>query len=100
MRFSGLVVGQGAKDDAAAFDLGDGRVILSTTDFFLQEYVIEGQQACQQQQQNHPFEAHLGWVVYLLRDYYDPMYDYQLKRYPQQIMMQGSPDELVAFLKS
>jgi selenide,water dikinase len=35
LHFQGLVVGQGAKDDAAAFDLGDGRVILSTTDFFM-----------------------------------------------------------------
>lgn len=54
-------------------------------------------QACQQQQQNHQLDAHLGWILYLLRDYYDPMYDYQLKRYPQSILMQGGPDELVAF---
>lgn len=35
VNFPGLVVGHGAKDDAAAFDLGDGRVVLSTTDFFM-----------------------------------------------------------------
>ena len=33
--FPGLLVGHGAKDDAAAFDLGDGRSVLSTTDFFM-----------------------------------------------------------------
>lgn len=30
-----LLVGHSSKDDAAAYDLGDGRVILSTTDFFM-----------------------------------------------------------------
>ena len=30
-----LLVGHGSKDDAAAYDIGDGRVILSTTDFFM-----------------------------------------------------------------
>ena len=33
--FPGLLVGHSAKDDAAAFDLGDGRSVLSTTDFFM-----------------------------------------------------------------
>ena len=30
-----LLVGNSSKDDAAAYDLGDGQVILSTTDFFM-----------------------------------------------------------------
>ncbi|MEX1196502.1 MAG: selenide, water dikinase SelD [Pseudohongiellaceae bacterium] len=30
-----LLVGNDSKDDAAAYDIGDGRVILSTTDFFM-----------------------------------------------------------------
>lgn len=30
-----LLVGNSSKDDAAAYDLGDGRVVLSTTDFFM-----------------------------------------------------------------
>lgn len=30
-----LLVGHSSKDDAAAYDIGDGRVILSTTDFFM-----------------------------------------------------------------
>jgi selenide,water dikinase len=30
-----LLVGNSSKDDAAAYDLGDGKVILSTTDFFM-----------------------------------------------------------------
>ncbi|MBY4675207.1 selenide, water dikinase SelD [Marinobacterium arenosum] len=30
-----LLVGNSSKDDAAAYDLGDGQVVLSTTDFFM-----------------------------------------------------------------
>lgn len=33
--FPQLLVGNSSKDDAAAFDLGDGQVVLSTTDFFM-----------------------------------------------------------------
>lgn len=32
---SALLVGNGTRDDAAAYDLGNGEVILSTTDFFM-----------------------------------------------------------------
>lgn len=30
-----LIVGNSSKDDAAAYDLGDGKVLISTTDFFM-----------------------------------------------------------------
>lgn len=33
--YPGLLVGNGNKDDAAAFDLGNGTSVLSTTDFFM-----------------------------------------------------------------
>ncbi|WP_461516902.1 selenide, water dikinase SelD [Porticoccus sp.] len=33
--FPNLLVGNSSKDDAAAFDLGNGQVVLSTTDFFM-----------------------------------------------------------------
>jgi len=35
MSFPNLLVGNSTKDDAAAFDLGDGTSVLSTTDFFM-----------------------------------------------------------------
>ncbi len=34
-KFSGLLVGNESKDDAAVYDLGDGNCIISTTDFFM-----------------------------------------------------------------
>ncbi|WP_221797942.1 selenide, water dikinase SelD [Oceanobacter mangrovi] len=33
--FPNLLVGNSSKDDAAAYDIGDGQVVLSTTDFFM-----------------------------------------------------------------
>ncbi|MBL4655817.1 MAG: selenide, water dikinase SelD [Bacteroidia bacterium] len=33
--FSGLLVGNSSKDDAAVMELNDGRVVISTTDFFM-----------------------------------------------------------------
>ena len=33
--YPGLLVGNDTKDDAAVFDLGDGRSVISTTDFFM-----------------------------------------------------------------
>jgi len=32
---SSLIVGNESRDDAAAYDLGDGRALISTTDFFM-----------------------------------------------------------------
>ncbi len=32
---SGLIVGNESRDDAAVYDLGDGRALISTTDFFM-----------------------------------------------------------------
>ena len=34
-QFQQLLVGNHSRDDAAAVDIGDGRAILSTTDFFM-----------------------------------------------------------------
>lgn len=34
-RFAELLVGNHDKDDAAVLDLGDGRALISTTDFFM-----------------------------------------------------------------
>jgi len=35
VNFPGLLVGNDSNDDAAVFDLGDGKVVISTTDFFM-----------------------------------------------------------------
>lgn len=51
-----------------------------------------------QQRTGDPIK-HLDWIDQLLTDYYDPMYDYQLKRYPQPFVMQGQATEVEAYLQ-
>lgn len=50
------------------------------------------------QQESGDIDAHLDWIGFMLRDYYDPMYDYQLKRYPQPFVMQGQAADVEGYL--
>ena len=43
--------------------------------------------------------SHKAWIDYLLREYYDPMYDYQLSKKQQRIRIRGNADEISNFLK-
>ena len=43
---------------------------------------------------------HRDWIRYLLREYYDPMYDFQLQRKLHRVQFRGSRDEVLAFLQS
>lgn len=54
--------------------------------------------ALQQQQQNGAVEAHRAWIEPLLRDYYDPMYDYMLRQRSDEVLFEGSRDQVLAFL--
>ena len=48
-------------------------------------------------QQGDP-EPHKQWIEVLLRDYYDPMYDYQLKSKRRHIIFRGDFNEVLEFL--
>lgn len=43
---------------------------------------------------------HRDWIRILLRDYYDPMYDYQLGKKRERIVFRGEPDAVQAYLSS
>ena len=45
-------------------------------------------------------EKHRGWVEMLLRDYYDPMYEYQLQKTTHGIIFEGNKDEVLSFLQN
>ncbi len=45
-------------------------------------------------------ELHQQWIGRLLRDYYDPMYDYQLKAKADRIVARGDAAELRAYLET
>jgi len=42
--------------------------------------------------------AHKGWIAALLKEYYDPMYDYQIAKRSEQIVFRGSEDEILEYL--
>ena len=44
--------------------------------------------------------AHQGWIASLLRDYYDPMYNYQLENRKERIVFRGDEREVAEFLIS
>jgi len=48
-------------------------------------------------QQGDP-EPHKQWIEVLLRDYYDPMYDYQLKSKQRHVVFRGNFAEVLEFL--
>lgn len=48
-------------------------------------------------QQGDP-EPHKQWIEVLLRDYYDPMYDYQLKSKQRHVVFRGNFTEVLEFL--
>ena len=43
---------------------------------------------------------HRGWIRTLLRDYYDPMYDYQLRNKQSNIVFRGNEAEVLDYLES
>ena len=43
--------------------------------------------------------SHTAWIDYLLREYYDPMYDYQLSKKQQRIRVRGGTEDVTAFLQ-
>lgn len=43
---------------------------------------------------------HKMWIKRLLNEYYDPMYDYQIKKSPIPILFRGNEKEVIAFIQA
>ena len=56
------------------------------------------EQACQEQGRNGSLQRHKEWIERLLREYYDPMYDYQLRRRAQDISFRGDKKAVKEYL--
>jgi len=56
--------------------------------------------ACEAQRQADDIDAHRDWIAFLLRDYYDPMYRYQLSRNPRPVIFRGEADAIRAWLET
>jgi tRNA 2-selenouridine synthase len=55
---------------------------------------------CYHQEKNGDQEAHKHWIKLLLRHYYDPMYDYQLRMKKRSPVLTGKADVLRQYLRS
>ncbi|MCF7817888.1 MAG: hypothetical protein K9M54_08405, partial [Kiritimatiellales bacterium] len=44
-------------------------------------------------------ERHKVWIEPLLRNYYDPMYDYQIGKRSQQVVLRGNASEVLEYLQ-
>lgn len=42
---------------------------------------------------------HKPWIRMLLRDYYDPMYDYQIEKSEAPVLFRGGAEEVIAFIR-
>jgi tRNA 2-selenouridine synthase len=43
-------------------------------------------------------DAYREWVAYLLKEYYDPMYDYQIQKRAEQVAFRGCGEEVLAHI--
>ena len=59
-----------------------------------QEYRGIMEDALKQQQSGQGASRHCDWIAALLRDYYDPMYEYQLEQKQGRIIAQGDQQKL------
>ena len=50
------------------------------------------------EQQNGDGSLHRAWITYLLRDYYDPMYAYQLSKKQARVVFKGNAQAVQEFL--
>ncbi|MCK9490949.1 MAG: tRNA 2-selenouridine(34) synthase MnmH [Sulfurimonas sp.] len=54
--------------------------------------------AFDEQNKSGSLEAHKEWIETLLVEYYDPMYDYQIKKRAKQVEFRGSSKEILEYL--
>lgn len=57
------------------------------------------EQALAQQESTGNIEGHDAWIQPLLQDYYDPMYDYQLRQKQGNILVRGNSDVLLEWAR-
>jgi len=55
--------------------------------------------ACEAERKGAPVEVHETWVAYLLKEYYDPMYDYQIAKRSHRIVFRGDAEAVRAYLQ-
>ena len=57
-------------------------------------------EALDEQEASNSLELHKRWVEFLLDEYYDPMYDYQIAKSKIPLIFSGNKEEVLAFIRS
>lgn len=53
-----------------------------------------------EQNDKRSLEKYKEWIAYLLKEYYDPMYEYQLKKNKKRIIFKGTSSDILNYLKN
>lgn len=56
--------------------------------------------AFSEQINNDSLHLYKVWIAYLLNEYYDPMYDYQLQKNTSKILFRGNSEEIISYIKN
>lgn len=56
------------------------------------------QNALQEQKRSGSFDLYRDWVEYLLREYYDPMYDYQIQKRSERVVFRGNAVDVQEYI--
>ena len=56
--------------------------------------------ALDEQIKNDSLSLYKEWIEYLLNEYYDPMYDYQIQKNASRILFRGSNEEILSYIHS
>jgi len=56
--------------------------------------------ALQEQKSSGSHKKYKEWVLYLLKEYYDPMYDYQIEKNGSRVEFRGSVEEIEDYLRN
>ena len=57
------------------------------------------QDALAEQMKSNSLELYRVWVKYLLIEYYDPMYDYQIEKNASRILFRGNSEEIISYIR-
>ena len=58
------------------------------------------QDALDEQMENNSLHIYKIWIAYLLNEYYDPMYDYQIQKNASKILFKGSNEEIISYIQN
>lgn len=56
--------------------------------------------ACKEQMLTGSYRLHEDWIRFLLREYYDPMYSYQLQNTTKKILFRGNAKDVLEYLRN